>query len=374
MHRSFRRTTVALSVPAVLLLSSCSSEGLGDTDALSGVELHYTEEGAPEVILRNPLEIEEEASRVLDRGDGEDLDEEQILEVSHAVVDPETGEVQEESFTEGNPSMVFLPQMQEQSEFIFDSLTDTDLTVGSEIALFEPANAESQAPATLLVLRVEGQSEAYATGEAQEQSGDLPEIESTEGEAPALAGEITGDAPEETTSEVLIQGDGDEIAADDQVVFRYSGWKYSDGEEFDSNWPTDDEEADPGPAGFPLANLVSGWAEALEGKQVGSRVLMVIPPEAGYGEIDEDAEEGAQNELAGETLIFVVDLIASADAPEPAAATAPESGQPELTEEEIQEMIEEMEGQQEGGAEGGDAGSGGDSENTDENQNEEETE
>ncbi len=378
MHRSFRRTTVALSVPAVLLLSSCSTEGLGDTDALSGVELHYTEEGVPEVILRSPLEIEEEASRVLDRGDGEDLDEEQILEVSHAVVDPETGEVQQESFTEGTPSMVFLPQMQEQSEFIYDSLTDTDLTVGSEIALFEPANVESQAPATLLVLRVEGQSEAYASGEAQEQSGDLPEIESTEGEAPELAGEITGDAPEETTSEVLIQGDGEEIAADDQVVVRYTGWKYSDGEQFDSNWPADDEEADPGPAGFPLANLVPGWAEGLEGKQVGSRVLMVIPPEAGYGEVDEDAEEDDQHELAGETLIFVVDLIASADAPE--AAPAQPGGQPELTEEEIQEMMEEMESQQEGGAEGGEADSGGDAENSDsentdsENQNEEETE
>ncbi|GAA1148141.1 FKBP-type peptidyl-prolyl cis-trans isomerase [Nesterenkonia lutea] len=358
MHLSFRRTSVALSVPAVLLLSSCSAEeGLGDTDALSGVELHYTEEGAPEVILRSPLELEEEASRVLDRGDGEDLDEEQILEVSHAVVNPETGEVQEQSFTEGSPSMVFLPQMQEQSEFIFDSLTDTELTVGSEIALFEPENAEAQTPATLLVLRVEGQSQAYASGEEQEQSGDLPEIESTEGERPELVGETEGDAPEETTAEVLIQGDGEEVSADDQVVVRYSGWKWSDGESFDSNWPTDDEEADPGPAGFPLSNLVPGWSEGLEGQQVGSRVLLVIPPEAGYGEVDEDAEDDAQHELAGETLIFVVDLIAAADAPEAAAAPAPETGQPDLSEEEIQEMIEEMQNEQDGAEGSGDADS-----------------
>lgn len=357
MHSSFRRTCVALSVPAVLLLTACSDDGLGDTDALSGVDLHFTEEGSPEVILRSPLELEEEASRVLDRGDGEDLDEEQILEVSHAVADPSTGEVQEESFSEDNPSMIYLPQMQEQSEFIYDSLTDTDLTIGSEIALFEPADAETGAQATLLVLRVEGQSPAFAEGEVQEQDGELPEIENEEGTLPELLGGNEGDAPEEVSTEVLIQGDGEEVAADDQVVVRYSGWKWSDGELFDSNWPQDEDEDDAGPAGFPLSNLVPGWAEGLEGQQVGSRVLLVIPPESGYGESDEDAEEGTEHELAGETLIFVVDLIASAEAPQ-AAAPAPQSGQPELSEEEIQEMIEQMEAEQ-GGGEGADGAEGG---------------
>jgi len=371
VHSSFRRTTVALSVPAVLLLSSCSADGLGDTDALSGIELHYAEDGTPEVILRSGLELEEEASRVIDRGDGEDLDEDQILEISHAVVDPATGDVQEESFTAEEPSMVFLPQMQEQSEFIYESLTDTDLTVGSEIALYEPANAESGAAATLLVLRVEGQSQAYAEGETQEQSGDLPEIENTEGERPELAGEIEGEEPTEVTSEVLIQGDGEEVSAEDQVVVRYSGWKWSDGELFDSNWPEDDDAPDAGPAGWPLSSLVPGWAEGLEGKQVGSRVLMVLPPEAGYGELDEDAEEGTQPELAGETLIFVVDLIASAAAPE----AQPTQEQPEISEEEIEEMIEQMESEQGGGAEDGAAEeSNGDDSTTEDSNTEEETE
>lgn len=166
---------------------------------------------------------------------------------------------------------------------------------------------------------------------------------------------------------MLIQGDGEEVAADDQVVVRYSGWKWSDGELFDSNWPQDEDEDDAGPAGFPLSNLVPGWAEGLEGQQVGSRVLLVIPPESGYGESDEDAEEGTEHELAGETLIFVVDLIASAEAPQ-AAAPAPQSGQPELSEEEIQEMIEQMEAEQGGGegAEGGeDAGGEGAENNND---------
>lgn len=366
MHSSFRRTSVALSIPAVLLLSACSADGLGDTDALSGVDLHFTDEGSPEVILRSPLELEEEASRVLNRGDGEDLDEDQILEVSHAVADPSSGDIQEESFSADNPSMIFLPQMQEQSEFIYDSLTDTELTVGSEIALFEPANAETGAAATLLVLRVEDQSPAYADGEVQEQDAELPEIENEQGQLPELLGGNDGDAPEEVSTEVLIQGDGEEVAADDQVVVRYSGWKWSDGELFDSNWPQDDEEADPGPAGFPLSNLVPGWAEGLEGEQVGSRVLLVIPPESGYGESDEDAEEGTEHELAGETLIFVVDLIASAEAPQ----AAPQQ-QPELSEEEIEEMIEQMQSEQGGAEEGAEPETNNDDANNEEANDEE---
>ena len=42
----------------------------------------------------------------------------------------------------------------------------------------------------------------------------------------------------------------------------------------------------------------------LEGQTVGSQVLVVIPPKDGYGEGDINA-----NDLKGETLVFVVDII-----------------------------------------------------------------
>ena len=50
--------------------------------------------------------------------------------------------------------------------------------------------------------------------------------------------------------------------------------------------------------------LIAGYKEALEGQTVGSQVLVVIPPEFAYGEgeINED-------DLTGETLVFVVDIL-----------------------------------------------------------------
>ena len=60
------------------------------------------------------------------------------------------------------------------------------------------------------------------------------------------------------------------------------------------------------PAGAFVAwtGFVAGFQKALEGQTVGSQVLVVIPPKDGYGEGDINA-----NDLKGETLVFVVDII-----------------------------------------------------------------
>jgi peptidylprolyl isomerase len=51
--------------------------------------------------------------------------------------------------------------------------------------------------------------------------------------------------------------------------------------------------------------VIQGWSEGLAGQTVGSQVLLVIPPELGYG--DEDAGQGGIP--GGSTLVFVVDIL-----------------------------------------------------------------
>lgn len=356
---------LALSVPAVLVLSGCGADGLGDTGALDGMEVHYTEEGAPEVLLNSPVEAEEESSRVISGGDGEEVDPDQILEVSSAMVDPETGEVQDETFTADQPSLLHLPTIRDQNEFIFDALTEADLSVGGEVALYEPADEEAMSPESLIVLRIEGQLPAYAQGEEVEQSGDLPAVDSVEGEAPDLeeAPDEDEEAPEETVSEVIIEGEGDEVQADDQLAVQYTGWRWSDGEVFDSSWPIGQQEAqgeegdaardDVGqPTPFMLDQVIDGWTTGLEGKHVGDRVVLVIPPDEAYGD-----SEG--NELQDETLIFVVDIVAAVDVPEQPQPEEQAPDESDLSEEEL-EQLEELQEQLE--EEGGDAQDSGETE------------
>lgn len=418
---SVRKKCIALSVPALMLLSGCSSDGLGDVDSLSGVSLHITEDGSPEVILQNPVEADEESARVLEAGDGEEIDEDSILYLSTAMADPSSGEVQQEDFSQEAPSLLYLPLIEDQNEFIYESITETGLNVGGEMAMYVPGGEMGQDQ--LIVLRVDDQKPDHAVGEVEEQSGELPEVLNEVGEAPELEDfdPEAAEAPEEVQSEVLIQGEGEEVGPYDHVVVRYTGWRWSDGEVFDSAWPgvqppaaegeeapeADEDQVVP-PMDSPLPNLIPGWTEALEGAEVGSRVLMVIPPDQAYGEASEEgaeepaedgsAQDGAaeeeegtgvepqaaeeealpeeledvediedldmeeleemlggqeqqEHELAGETLIFVVDIVAAVPA--------------------SQEQVEQMEEQQRQMEEAEEADSEEDGGSEEENQEEE---
>lgn len=105
-------------------------------------------------------------------------------------------------------------------------------------------------------------------------------------------------APAELTVEVIEEGDGEEVGADDSVLAHYVGQVWQ-GDVFDSSF---DRGA---PALFSLNSVVEGWKQGLAGINVGSRVVISIPPELGYG------SEG--NEAAGiqgtDTITFTVDVL-----------------------------------------------------------------
>ncbi|NKF33004.1 hypothetical protein HER21_42010, partial [Pseudomonas sp. BGM005] len=93
--------------------------------------------------------------------------------------------------------------------------------------------------------------------------------------------------------------DGPVVASGDLVTVQYRGVKWSDGSEFDSSW-----SRDAAPAQFPTTGVVTGFKAALEGQKVGSQVIVTMPPRDGYGE-----GEINENDLVGESLVFVVDIL-----------------------------------------------------------------
>lgn len=98
----------------------------------------------------------------------------------------------------------------------------------------------------------------------------------------------------------LIEGDGPAVTAKSTVVVRYLGEVYGGKKPFDGNYSA------PDPATFPISGLVKGWQQGLDGVKSGSRVVVVVPPDLGYGE--------AGNPNAGikgtDTLYFVLDILA----------------------------------------------------------------
>jgi peptidylprolyl isomerase len=108
---------------------------------------------------------------------------------------------------------------------------------------------------------------------------------------------IEGPAPTELVIKDLIVGDGAEAVAGGRVEVHYVGVEFESGEQFDASWDRGESIT------FPLNGLIAGWQEGIPGMKVGGRRQLVIPPALAYG------AAGSGHRLAGQTLVFIIDLI-----------------------------------------------------------------
>nr|WP_281365592.1 FKBP-type peptidyl-prolyl cis-trans isomerase [Nocardioides panzhihuensis] len=107
---------------------------------------------------------------------------------------------------------------------------------------------------------------------------------------------------------IVTEGDGEEITTDQTVTANYLGMTYGAKKPFDESFS---KEAVP----FALNQVVPGWTNGLEGVKVGSRVLLQIPPELGYGAEEKPGQGGTPGIPANSTLYFVIDVIKADDTP-----------------------------------------------------------
>ena len=127
----------------------------------------------------------------------------------------------------------------------------------------------------------------------------LPEASGTFGQKPTLTFP-DGGAPADLTVTVLEQGDGATVEAGDDLEVHYLGQTWG-GRIFDNSYDRGSSISFP----IGVGAVIGGWDDGLVGQQVGSRVLLSIPPHLGYGE--------RGNPAAGirgtDTLVFVVDIV-----------------------------------------------------------------
>jgi FKBP-type peptidyl-prolyl cis-trans isomerase FklB len=95
-------------------------------------------------------------------------------------------------------------------------------------------------------------------------------------------------------------GTGRSPALGDTVTVHYRG-TLVDGSEFDSSYQRGQ------PATFPVSGVIAGWTEALQLMKEGAQWQLVIPPALAYGD---------RGPLAGQVLIFDVELISAAAEPQ----------------------------------------------------------
>ena len=145
-------------------------------------------------------------------------------------------------------------------------------------------------------------------------NGSLPTVKGGFGEAPTVA-VPDADPPTDLVVKVLSKGDGADVASGDVVVIDYLGVRWEDGSTFDSTFER-------GPTGYSLGGgAVPGWETGLVGVPVGSRLMMVTPPDQAFG--DNPPIDAIQ---PGDTLVWVVDILGAHQGDEAA------KGQPAPTE------------------------------------------
>jgi peptidylprolyl isomerase len=122
-------------------------------------------------------------------------------------------------------------------------------------------------------------------------SNDKPEIDFPGGEPPA----------DLEIKEIRV-GDGPEATVGRNVTVHYVGVAFSTGEEFDASWNRSS------PFTFPLGagRVIKGWDQGVQGMKVGGRRQLTIPAHLAYGD-----QSPSPLIKPGETLIFVVDLLAA---------------------------------------------------------------
>lgn len=145
------------------------------------------------------------------------------------------------------------------------------------------------------------QSSAAEDAPAVDRSGEanFPAVTGGFGEKPTIAAG-QGEAPAVVSAKTLVQGTGKVVGVDDFVLVNYAGVLW-DGTPFDSSFDRGE------PIAFSLNGVIPGWKYGLKDQKVGDRVELVIPAQWGYG------EQGTQSIPGGSTLVFVVDILQSAD-------------------------------------------------------------
>lgn len=311
--RSKLATTAGIVLTAALTLTACGSDDgeANDDNAASAeapdVEISYDiSEDTEEVAIDGELELEEPAAWVISEGDGEPVEDGDLMHVLTANVDVENETIRAQDFNAGGTTTPLSEELASQFPQVHDAFSGVPL--GSDVAFYMPADSLQEGyPAQLDIMHVESVVPNHATGEATDpnQLDDrLPEVTlDDETQAPSIDAP-EGSPPEELVVDELKEGNGREVQENSNVTVQYRGISWSNGEEFDSSWGSDNTGQ---PINFGLDQVISGWQEGMAGHNVGSQLILSIPPEQAYG------EEGTQGIEPDETLIFVVDILHSSD-------------------------------------------------------------
>lgn len=302
IHTFAARVLAALSAVALC----CGLAACGDTDSddsllddvnqLTGITAEGELGEKPEISLHTPMTVEDGAYLVLQEGDGDQIEVGDRVCLQTIAIDPSSGSELMSTWEDDTPDCsTKITQDGIDSYPIYELISQQK--VNASFALGQNDGDTSY----IWVVTIVSKSRDLTRAEGEEVTDipdDLPIVTLDDDGKPSIDMNGQGDV-DELIVQPLIIGDGDVVEETDTVSAHYTGWLL-DGTQFDSSWDRGE------PSDFSLDSVITDWTEGLAGQTVGSQVLLIIPPDLGYG------EDGSGDTIPGDaTLVFVVDILAA---------------------------------------------------------------
>ncbi|MFG1670546.1 FKBP-type peptidyl-prolyl cis-trans isomerase [Streptomyces sp. Y7] len=321
-YNTKRRIAALLAVPALLFAAACGSDGDSD-GAQAGAVAEVDGKAGEKPEISTPKDGEPAAKTVVEtvsEGDGTAVKASDFVRLDWTVEkwgdNKELGGTwQTTSTSSGTPRPQSVEQIGKQSQQLPAKVLDAvkGKKSGSRILVqgtagdligegLNPSSGLTAKDVLVWVLDVDGaatvDAKAEVKGEQAAPAAGMPEVKAPSQKAATITIPKNTKAPKDLEQQVLIKGDGKKVEAGQGLVAQYTGVKWEDGKKFDSSWDHG------GATAFQIGtgSVVQGWDKGLVGKNVGDRVLLVIPPSLGYG-------ANPSSELAKNTLVFVVDIL-----------------------------------------------------------------
>ncbi len=322
-RRAVRRAsaaTAAVVVTSALLLGACGSDGGGSTTESSSPETTAPAETTTTVVNTTSLDqvtvsgaVGEkptvtftpsfvgtaDATKVVAEGDGPVVGADQRVTVDYFGFSGASGA--ELGGTYGSTPSKFFMADPTLRPIIVQALVGQKVG-GRVLVAVDDTQGSGEWNLVVFDIKAADTVPTSAQGEPVTPDPALPVVTVDDKGVPTIA-QPQGDPPTSLVVQPLIKGSGPEVTAGQTITVHYVGMIWQSGKVFDSSWSRQS------PADFPIGQgqVIAGFDEGLVGQTVGSRVLLVIPPDKGYGD-----QGNPQAGIGGsDTLVFVVDILAA---------------------------------------------------------------
>ena len=285
-------------------LSACGGKSDGGShsgDTMQGVSASGKLGSKPDISFKTPFKVENQTHQVIQEGNGEVIRDGDRVCTRSLALDAKTGKVINSTWDKSSPECSIVISKKSIPAY-YDTFKGLKVNSTVAVGIDESGSGSSKATESyIMALTFVSRSKNLTRAQGQKVTdlpSDLPKISLDDKGKPSL--DLNGYQPKGgLVVQPLIKGKGAKVGQHQSVSANYTGWLASDGKQFDSSW-------DRGQASdFSLDQVVKGWQQGLAGQTVGSQVLLVVPPDLGYG------SQQQQKIPANSTLIFVVDILAA---------------------------------------------------------------